>query len=356
MRIGIISSQVFVCPPKGYAGLEMIAYQCAVGLAKRGHQVIVFAPEGSKVEGCQVVPTGPAGQWDERKAYDSYWKVLPELECIIDHSWNKMSYLLKAEGKLPAPIFGVLHAPVNTMMSSPPPVPKPCIVCISEDQAAHYRALFNADARVAYNGCDVNYYKPMTVKRSDRFLFLARFSSIKGADIAIRACLEASVGLDLVGDTLITNEPEYLQQCLNLAKQKSPDWDESLKGKQIVIHGGATRGECVRWFSQAHVLLHPNERFKEPFGLAPVEAMLCGCPVVAWDYGAMRETILGSEIGQVVSKYESFVEMVNFWKNRTQDDFNYRDKVRQWAKKFSVTNMVIRYEQLCTEALKTGGW
>jgi UDP-glucose:tetrahydrobiopterin glucosyltransferase len=354
MRIAVISSQIFKVPLQNYGGLEAIAYHCAKGLAKRGHQVVLIAPEGSKCEGVQILPTGPAGQWDERKAYDVYWKHLPEFQAIIDHSWGKHSYLLKAEGRLQAPVLGVLHAPVNTMMQSPPPVPKPCVVCISEDQKNHYQSLFNAEARCCYNGLDTNYYKPMSIKRTDRFLFLARFSRIKGADIAIRACLEAGVGLDLVGDTTITNEPDYLQECLNLAKQKSPSWDEDLRGKQVVIHGGATRGECVRWFSQAHALIHSAFPFREPFGMAPVEATLCGCPVLASDNGALRETMTDGLSGTLVKSPEHLAEVINFWKDREWMQLD-RENCRKVAKRFSVEAMAERYEQLCSEAIQ-GGW
>lgn len=339
----------------------MIAYQTAKGLAKRGHQVVLIAPQGSRCDGCEVIHTGPPGQWDEQKAYGTYWMHLPSFEAIIDHSWQKWALQLKGEGKLPQPVLCVLHAPVNTMMQTTPNVPKPCIVCISEDQASHYKGLFNADCRVAYNGIDVNYYKPMSVKRTDRFLFLARFSQIKGADIAIKACLDAGVGLDLIGDTSITNEPDYFALCQQLANHRSPNWDESIRGRQIIIHGGASRGECVRWFSQAHTLLHPNERFREPFGMAPVEAMLCGCPVIAWDNGAMRETIKHGEVGYLVKSFDELKIAIGAMNARdtmgrllmTDEE---RRGFREWAKRFSVERMAERYEELCVEGIKTGGW
>lgn len=348
MKIAVISSQVFPCPPIGYAGLEAIAYHCARGLAAKGHQVTLFAPEGSYCEGATVHVTGVPGQWDEKRAFQGFWPALMDQEVIIDHSWAKWSMTLKTEGVLKAPVLGVMHAPINTMYQSlPPNVDKPCFVCISRDQAEHFKAFHGREARVCYNGIDLDFYKPLGVPRSDRFLFLARFSSIKGPDLAIEACVRAGVGLDLVGDVSITQEPGYLEQI-----------KVRCDGKQIRFIGPQSRGETVWWFSQAKALLHPNQRFREPFGLAPVEAMLCGCPVIAWDYGAMRETTGPNKGGIVVKSLDELTFWVKDWAASTLilgDGSDFRSRCREWASQFSIQRMVDRYEELATEAVD-GGW
>jgi glycosyltransferase involved in cell wall biosynthesis len=367
MRICVISTPVFqIRPPNGttgYSGLEVLAYQQAAGLAKLGHQVALVAPDGSECPGVEMIHIGPAGQVNEEHAYSGfpeikmgwqtvrtahlgYWQQLLRFDAIIDNSWQKHSYALKTEGRLKAPVLGVCHAPINTMFRElPRGVEKPCFVCISDDQRNHFENLFNRPARTCYNGIDLNFYKPLNVPRSNRFLFLARFSTIKGPDIAIAACKKAGVGLDLVGDTQITNEPELLAQCQSMCD-----------GEQIRLVGPATRGECVWWFSQARCLLHPNERFREPFGLAPVEAMACGCPVIAWDNGAMRETITNDGIAGVL--VHSFDELVSAIRNMAENNESLirSTSCRKQAEKFSVERMVSRYAELCTEAIATGGW
>lgn len=360
MKICVISSTVFriggpgplaTCPLTGYGGLEVIAYHCAAGLAKRGHQVIVVAPDGSEVPGCQMIHTGPSGMHDEQQAYggdprrgwQGYWPALLQVDCVIDHSWLKNSLLLKAEGRLKAPCLSVCHAPVDTMFKQLPPVEKPCFVCISDDQKAHFEALWNRPARRVYNGVDADYYKPLGVPRSDRFLFLARFSSIKGPWETITACREAGVGLDMIGDTTITNEPDLARKC-----------QEAADGERIKIVGNQTRGACVWWYSQAHVLVHPVRAFREPFGLAPVEAMLCGCPVIAWRNGAMPETIKDGETGTLVKSEKELIEAIRSLSvNGVADDE--RKRCREWASQFSIQRMVNGYDELCREAVD-GGW
>jgi glycosyltransferase involved in cell wall biosynthesis len=43
----------------------------------------------------------------------------------------------------------------------------------------------------------------------------------------------------------------------------------------------------------------------EDFGIAPVEAQACGCPVVALDQGGARETILDGQTGVLVADTET---------------------------------------------------
>lgn len=349
MKIGVISTGVFVVgqnnsPLSGYGGLEAIAWLQAKGLAERGHEVTLFAPEGSLCPGVTVIPICPPGQWNESVSYSQYWQHLLSFNdggVILDHTWNKFSFMLKMEGRLQAPVLAWTHAPVNTMFQSMPPVEKPCFVCISKDQAAHFEALFSRECRVCYNGVDVDAYSPLNLPRSDRFLFLARFSAIKGADLAQDLCLATNTGLDMIGDSSITNEPEYLERC----KQRSD-------GKQIRMIGSAPRGECVWWFSQAKALVHLNQRFREPFGLAPVEAQLCGAPVLCWNNGAMRETVKHGETGFLVKSMDEAIQLV---RNGALDTIN-RKQCREWASQFSVQNMITKCEELCTEALQTGGW
>lgn len=363
MKIAVISTPVFPTVPPigavGYSGLEVIAWQCAKGLAERGHRVVLVAPDGSSCPNVQMLHTGPAGSWDEKtcyggdpkRNYTGYWPLLLQVDAIIDHTWQKWAYMLKAEGRLTAPVLGICHAPVDTMFKELPPVDKPCMVCISDDQRSHFEALWNRPARTCHNGVDLDYYKPLGLKRSERFLFLARFSTIKGPHIALKACLEAGVGLDLIGDTSITNEPDYFKLCQQLSERESLGWDQR-KGKQLRLIGPVTRGESVWWFSQAKALLHPNKLFREPFGLAPVEAQACGCPVLAFDNGAMRETTAGTWL--VKSEEEFTARLKGLAQDGVSDEI--RMGCRLMAQRFSTQAMAERYEQLCLEAIQSGGW
>lgn len=347
MKICVISSSVLVCPPPGYSGLEAITYEQAKGLASKGHKVSLIAPEGSDFPYGELITCGPPGKWDERKSYSTYWHRLPEFDVILDSSWNKFSVILRMEGKLKAPSLLWLHAPCNTMLHSMPPnIKHPFFVCISEDQKSHFEALFSQTAKVVWNGVCPNFYQPIAgVKRTDRYLFLGRYSSVKNPLGAIQACLDAGVGLDMVGDTTITNEPQLLEQCRQLAEKSNG---------QIRIHGGCSRGETVAYYSRAKALIHLTSpvHYREPAGLAPIEAMLCRTPCLAWNYGALRESVKEGVSGYKVNSQE---EVVSLLKSDAVSNID-REQCRNWAAdNFSIEKMVNRCEQVAEESL-TNPW
>ncbi len=339
MKICVISSTVLHCHSPstgGYGGLEPIAWSQAAGLARRGHHVTLVAPNGSTVPPGVELHGTTQGE-SEQQAYSGYWQKLPGFDAIIDNSWNKWSYILKVEGKLLQPILGVCHAPIHTMFASAPPVLFPCLVGISQDQVDHIYEHLGVPARRAYNGIDLEHYKAKPgIKRGDRYLFLARISRIKGPHIAVDLARKLRFGLDLVGDDKITGEPE-LAQRMRMAAQHN-----------ITYHGGVSREKAVDFFSGAKALLHMNKDFREPFGLSPVEAQACGLPVIAFDNGAMRETIIPGKTGFVVktiAEVEDLIRTNAVAKIKAED-------CRENAKRFSIKNMIDSYESLCKEAIE----
>lgn len=339
MKILVISTNIFPCPPAGYSGLEMIAYQCAEGLIDKGHDVALIAPKGSRTN-CKLFETTQGES--ERSSFNKYQDYLKDFDVIIDHSWLKWSYIGKLRMGFKAPILGVCHAPINTMYSSTPPIEKTSFVCISKDQANGCLEHLKVNAEVCYNGVDTKFYSNLNKTRNNRYLFLARISSIKGPHIAVDVANKCNVGLDLVGDNTITGEPELMNYINNVCNM-SPN---------LRLVGPQNRSECVEWFNSNKALLHPVQQFREPFGLSPVEAQLCGMPVISWDNGAMRETIKHGETGFIVKSQE---EMEDLIKSDAVSSIKSENCV-EWAMQFSVENMVNRYEELCVKAAETGGW
>ena len=106
------------------------------------------------------------------------------------------------------------------------------------------------------------------------------------------------------------------------------------------------------WYSQAHAMIHPNKIFPEPFGLAPCESMACGCPVIAWRYGAMKETVSEGVSGWRVKSESQLVEAIKHVAKPGVIDENVRKVSRDWVGQFSIEKMVRRYEELIHLAIK----
>ena len=93
------------------------------------------------------------------------------------------------------------------------------------------------------------------------------------------------------------------------------------------------------------VLIHPVA-FDEPFGLAVVEAMMCGTPVVAFDRGAMPEVVDEGVTGYVVSDTDAAVAAVD--RAAALDRAGCHDLA---AKRFSAQRMVHDYLEVYERVL-----
>ncbi|MDX8463755.1 glycosyltransferase, partial [Mesorhizobium humile] len=93
----------------------------------------------------------------------------------------------------------------------------------------------------------------------------------------------------------------------------------------------------AEFLGNAAGLLFPID-WPEPFGLAPIEAMACGTPVIAWNCGALPEIIDKGVTGFVA---DSVDEAVAVLPALLQLD---RRQVRAvFEKRFSVTRMARDY-------------
>jgi glycosyltransferase involved in cell wall biosynthesis len=74
--------------------------------------------------------------------------------------------------------------------------------------------------------------------------------------------------------------------------------------------------------------------------------------VIVSDHGALRETVRHGETGFVCKTLSEMEELI-----RTDAVAGIRsDACRANAERFSIERMIARYEELCVEALDTGGW
>src|SRR5262249_2031205 len=109
----------------------------------------------------------------------------------------------------------------------------------------------------------------------DYVCYLGRFIPDKGPLEAIAAARTLGVRLVLAGPP-----DEYDLEAV------APDVDRR-RVESAGYVGGAARD---RLLGGARALLYPV-RYPEPFGLVPVEAMLCGTPVAALRVGAVPEIV-----------------------------------------------------------------
>jgi glycosyltransferase involved in cell wall biosynthesis len=148
---------------------------------------------------------------------------------------------------------------------------------------------YNRQASVLYPPVDVDFFTPAPQTSAPYFLVVSALVPYKRIDVAIGAAARAGVPLKIVGT--------------------GPDRDRlaRMAGPGIELLG-AVGAEALRdLYRGARALVLPAE---EDFGIAPVEAMACGCPVIALGRGGATETVEPGVTGLLVDEAspEAFAE------------------------------------------------
>lgn len=147
----------------------------------------------------------------------------------------------------------------------------------SATTARRLRKYYGVDSRVLHPGVDLAELMPTDPReRSDEWLCLATLTPYKRIDLAIAAFNAMGRRLIVAGD--------------------GPDRGrlEALAGPTIRFVGHVGDRERATLLAGARGLVFPSE---EDFGIAPVEAMASGTPVVALDAGGLRETVVDGVTG-----------------------------------------------------------
>ncbi len=89
--------------------------------------------------------------------------------------------------------------------------------------------------------------------------------------------------------------------------------------------------------------------YAEEFGIAPLEAMAAGRPVVAWHEGGLVETVVDGQTGYLVADEVAFREKVRWLFKNGALRRRLGERGRAWAETFSWERAVGQFERLCSE-------
>jgi glycosyltransferase involved in cell wall biosynthesis len=346
MKVALIPAQILKTPPSDYGGMERVVYDLGVALAAKGHDVTLFAPKGSRLEGGTVVELGDAPEktqvdWNalEETAYRVYDTKLKDFDVIHDHSWFAWPYMTKyyhQDWKLK-----VLHTHHGQMAWKflPPKETLPMnMVGLSKSHALELSETLHIQAKHCYNGVDVGSFTYREDKE-DWFLWFNRFSRVKGAHLAIQAAKRAGVKLKVAGSRFTEPNQEYF------------DWVKGMcDGTQVELIENPTNRERNVLLAGAKALLHTAcWPFKEPFGLTPIEAAASGTPTIALINGATPETV-STQNGVLCIGPDEVAD--------TMKDFNppTAGACLAWAKNFSREVMADNYLSLYKDVIEGREW
>lgn len=337
-----------------------LAQTIAQELAKRGHQVDFYAPDGSRLHLPVKVKTfnlrplvkNRADLNKLLKTKDLFSHYMP---ALWDHFFVSEMFRRALAGEYDLLHF---HHPESAISLAPffPTVPvaytlhdtlhhghpeifelfgSPNQYCISISNRQRKFAPKLPYAATVYNGVDTEKFA-YSPKHDGYLLYVGRIIPEKGASEAVRIARRTGEKLIIIGPVL----PENRQYFNKFVKPY-------IDGEQIVYLGQKTNEETIAYYQKAKCLLFPGKR-EEPFGMTMIEAMACGTPVVALRRGSVPEVVKDGVTGFVCDRQRDLAEAL-----KKVGRIKRADCRKHVEANFTICCMIDSYEKVLQSIIKS---
>lgn len=356
MKIAIIANLYAPICPFSIGGMETLTYNLANLLAKRGHNVTLFASSDSSTKGkytlVKVLDKSYRQRLSENPKTSKYQFSKDEAAACIktlylikkgnfdivhDNSHHFLGLVLNRK-YFKIPFTLTIHLPFVSFQSIN--IVKELskfenfnnyYIAISNNQKKSSKGINVFD--VNYNGIDAKTFT-FNNKPKNYLLWIGRIIDGKGLDVAIEVSRRLNLPLKIVGPVI---DGDYF------SKQKK----KFTKNCQYL--GEIYNDSLIKIYQNAKVFLFPIN-WEEPFGLVMIEAMACGTPVVAFDRGAVSEIVKGGMTGFICppNDIKAMVRDVKRIYDMPKEEYqNMRLACRKHVKEnFTVEKMVSGYETI----------
>jgi glycosyltransferase involved in cell wall biosynthesis len=304
MKIAQIAPLAESVPPRLSGGTERVVSYLTEELVRLGHDVTLFA-SGDSATRAKLVACAPRALRLDPRTKDT----LPSLSVMLErvrqraHEFDVLHFHIES---VHFPLFRSLARKTVTTLHGRldlpelPPLfkefPEMPLVSISDSQR---RGAPHANwAGTVYHGlpaeiCPLN---PAAPRGAGRYLaFLGRVSPDKGLDRAIEVARRSGLRLRIAAKVDREDEHYWREYIVPL-----------LHDPRVEFIGEVDESGKPAFLGNATALLFPIN-CPEPFGLAMIEAMSCGTPVIAWRHGSVPEIVEDGITGFIVDSVDAAV-------------------------------------------------
>ncbi|MGH8303095.1 MAG: glycosyltransferase family 4 protein [Steroidobacteraceae bacterium] len=331
MRIAQVAPLYESVPPKLYGGTERVVSYLTEELVRQGHRVTLFA-SGDSCTSAELVAVCEHSVRLEREptAAIGLHALLIEAVFARAHVFDVIhchtdSIHLPLARRCPVPVITTLHgrldiAGLHALHREFAELP---LVSISNAQRAPMP--WASWAGTVHHGLPLELHRPHY--DAGRYLvFLGRISPEKRVDRAIAIARRAGLLLKIAAKIDSADQEYFAAQIQPL-----------LGGPGVEFLGEIDEAAKARLLGEALALLFPID-WPEPFGLAMIEAMACGTPVIAFARGSVPEVVDPGVTGYIVTSIEEAVACVE--RARGLDR---RECRRQFERRFCAGRMAREY-------------
>jgi UDP-glucose:tetrahydrobiopterin glucosyltransferase len=320
MRIALVAPLVTPIAQPYVGGAQALVAELARGLIQRQHSVTLFARQGSFVPDVPIElidvpesvhpssfskpdlerPTDPGFFAQANIFLDLFLQLRrrqDEFDLLHAHAFDWPAFAASALLQ-DVPVAHTIHLPaispeINQELRVLHRQGHPLTLMTVSRACARTYADYTPFDHIIYNGLNLEEipFSPH-VPDDAPLLFAGRITPEKGVEDAIEIAERAGYPLLIAGG--IYDQSYYVERILPRLQHA---------GNRITYLGSLAHADLWKLMGQVRGLLCPIA-WDEPFGLAPVEAMATGTPVIAFRRGAMDEIIRHDETGFLVEPGE----------------------------------------------------
>jgi glycosyltransferase involved in cell wall biosynthesis len=334
LRIAQVSPLYESVPPSRYGGTERVVSWLTEELVSRGHEVTLYASGDSATRARLVSVTDRAVRGDA--GADPTLVHLNQLAQVQDRAkdFDVLHSHVDALGlvafrQVATPVLTTLHGRLDVPSVRPLLHRLSDMALVSISDAQRRPAPRAGWLGTVYHGLPLAHGCDPGPGSGDYVVFLGRISPEKRPDAAIRIARQAGVRLVIAAKVDDVDRAYFEEVVAPLLHEPGVDFI-----------GEVDDAEKIALLREARALLFPI-LWPEPFGLAMIEAMACGTPVLTRRCGSTPEIVDDPRVGAVCDDDEALVRAL-----ARIDRFDRRACRAHVEARFSVERMADGYEEL----------
>ena len=340
MKIAQVAPLYESCPPQLYGGTERVVSYLTGELVRQGHEVTLFASGDSQTEAMLRAPCDRA-----LRLYPECIDALPYHLVMLNHvarSADMFEIIHFHIDQLHFPLFAPVWSKTLTTAHGRLDLPDlpalfrefPMMPLASISEAQRAPLLWANWYGTVHHGLPTDLYG-LGRGNGGYLAFIGRICPEKGVDKAVKIARRVGLPLKIAAKVDKVDYDYYNARIKPLLKEPG-----------VEFIGEIGEREKREFLGQAMALLFPID-WPEPFGLAVIEAMANGTPVIACRRGAVPEVLDHGTTGFIVDNVDEAVVAVP-----RAIALDRRAIRRRFERRFSAERMARDYLALYDEVLR----